>query len=159
MSSFSGKTVASTFKQILQLGSGNTGLTTSLQVVKDGAGNQSALNISDDKVKIQPENDDTTSAFYVLDKDGNALFTVDSTNDYVKALNHQVNTQYVNFGISSANSSGYLVNTHYAIPFGFYAQKASDADLDFGTGTDPDDTFTTANTDTQFASQLVPMIW
>ena len=157
--SFSGRTIANSFKEILKIGSGNTGITTSLQVVKDGAGNQSALYISDDKVKIKPENDDTTTVFYVLDKDGNALFAVDSTNDYVKALNHQVNTQYAYFGISSANSSGYLANTHYAIPFGFYAQKASDADLDFGTGTDPDDTFTTADTDSQYASQLVPMIW
>ena len=31
--------------------------------------------------------------------------------------------------------------------------------MDFGTGTDPDDSFTTANTDTQYASQIVPMMW
>ena len=31
--------------------------------------------------------------------------------------------------------------------------------MDFGTGTDPDDTFTTADTDTQYASQIVPCMW
>ena len=157
--SFSGRTIANSFKEILKIGSGNTGITTSLQVVKDGAGNQSALYISDDKVKIKPENDDTTSVFYVLDKDGNALFTVDSTNDYVKALNHQVNTQYANFGIFSDNNATYVANTHYAIPLNSFGIKGNGTNIDFGTGTDPDDTFTTADTATQYASQLACLVW
>jgi hypothetical protein len=31
--------------------------------------------------------------------------------------------------------------------------------VDFGTGIDPDDTFTTADTTTQYASELISMLW
>jgi hypothetical protein len=37
--------------------------------------------------------------------------------------------------------------------------SSTQSDVDFGTGTDPSDTFTTADTDTQYASQIVPMLW
>jgi hypothetical protein len=156
--SFSGKTVANTFKDILQIDNSNAGIATSLKVVKDGAGNQSALYIGDDNVKIKPENDDTTTLLDVQDKDGNTFFVADSSNDYVKALGHQVNTQYAYFGITNGFSSAYAANTHYSIPFNGQL-LASESDVDFGTGTDPDDTFTTANTDTQYAAQIVPTLW
>ena len=77
---FPGKTVASTFKDILQIDNSNAGISTSLLVVKDGIGNQSALYISDDQIKIQPENDDTTTLVEIKDKDGDTKFFIDSTN-------------------------------------------------------------------------------
>jgi len=66
--------------------------------------------------------------------------------------------RYAYFGAASSDISSFAANTHYPIPFGFGSSTAQ-SDVDFGTGTDPSDTFTTADTDTQYASQLVPVIW
>jgi len=66
--------------------------------------------------------------------------------------------RYAYFGAASSDISSFAANTHYPIPFGFGSSTAQ-SDVDFGTGTDPSDTFTTADTDTQYASQIVPMLW
>ena len=68
-------------------------------------------------------------------------------------------TQYAYFGVGYADFSSLVANTHYPIPFTGTGVQNLTADVDFGTGTDPDDTFTTADTDTQYASQIVPMMW
>jgi len=159
MASFTGSSPASTYKDILQIDNSNAGIATSLKSVKDGAGNQSALYVSDDQVKVRPENDDTTLALDVQNQNGSSKFAVDTTNNYVKALGHQVNTNYAYFGANYKDISHYDVNTHYPIPF-VMGGGSSTNDVDFGTGTDdPDDTFTTADTNTQYAAQIVPMMW
>ena len=107
--------------------------------------------------KVQPSADNT-QIFRVNDKDGNTLLNVDSNSDIVLASGNYVNTQYAHFGISSANSSNYVANTHYPIPF-HIGMAVGDSDVDFGTGTDPSTSFTTADTDTQYAGQIVPMMW
>ena len=114
---FSGKTVANTFKDLLQIDNSNAGISTSLLVVKDGAGNQSSLYISDDQIKIQPENDDTTTLLEIKDKDGDQMLVVDSSNDAIKVFSQNVNTQYAYFGISSGGALPTAADTHYAIPF------------------------------------------
>ena len=155
-----GKKISSSFKDILQIDNSGSGLTTSLQVVKDGEGNQSCLYISDDNLKIQPENDDTAVLVTINDKDSNNLVQIDSTNDLVKALGNNVNTQFTHFGANYVDFSNVAAGTHYPVPFGGANGGASATnDVDFGTNVDPDLTFTTANTDTQYASQIVPMMW
>ena len=67
-------------------------------------------------------------------------------------------THYAIFGVNYRDFSDIDDDTHYPIPFTGAGVSTSN-DVDFGTGTDPDDSFTTADTDTQYASQLVPMIW
>jgi hypothetical protein len=81
---------------------------------------------------------------------------VSTTN--VTILDHQVNTQYAYFGITNGFDSPYAANTHYPIMFNGQL-LAAESDVDFGTGTDPDDTFTTADTDTQYAAHIVPLLW
>ena len=158
--SLTGKTVSASYKDILQVDNSGSGLTTSLQVVKDGEGNQSCLYISDDNLKIQPENDDTAVLVTINDKDSNNLVQIDSTNDLVKALGNNVNTQFTHFGANYVDFSNVAAGTHYPVPFGGANGGASATnDVDFGTNVDPDLTFTTANTDTQYASQIVPMMW
>ena len=67
---------------------------------------------------------------------------------------------YAYFGIGYSGFSHIIADTHYPLPFqGSPYLNSSDADVDFGTSTDPDTSFTTANTDTQYASQISPMIW
>ena len=43
MSTLTGNLIANTYKQLLQVGSGNTGLTSTEQTVQDGTGENSAL--------------------------------------------------------------------------------------------------------------------
>ena len=162
MAGLTGKSIASAYKSILRVDDDNNGIDTSTEVVTDGEGTASALLISDDAIIISPANDDTTSAFRVRAKGGTSLLTVDTTNSVVKAGVGQRNvlTQYAYFGVNYVDFSALAANTHYPIPFSSGSGGASlGNDVDFGTGTDPDDTFTTANTDTQFASMIVPMMW
>ena len=52
MTTLTGKQIANTYKQLLQVGSGNIGLTTTLQDVQDGDSNNSALQLSNSTVNI-----------------------------------------------------------------------------------------------------------
>ena len=148
-----GKTVANTFKDILQIDNSNAGIPTSLKVVKDGLGNQASLYISDDQIKIQPENDDTTTLLEINDKDGDQMLVIDSTNDLVKVFSQNVNTQYAYFGTSSTDSLPASANTHTAIPFGNILGSSSD--VTFGTGTNPTTSLTVSTT----ADDLVSVLW
>jgi len=67
---------------------------------------------------------------------------------------------YAYFGIGYSGASHYTYDTHYPLPFqGSPYITSSESDVDFGTGTNPDTSFTTADTDTQYAGQISPMIW
>ena len=157
--SLSNKTIASTFKDLLYINNSNNGFDTNIDQIRTGNGNGSSLFLSTNNFKVQPTADSTTNSV-IYDKDGNILFQVDSTNDSVKALGSHVNTQYAHFGIVYGDATQYTANTHFAIPFaGVNGGVNYTNDVDFGTGTDPDDSFTTANTDTQYAAQIVPMMW
>ena len=162
MAGLTGKSIASAYKSILRVDDDSNGIDTGLERVTDGEGTNSALKLSDDAVQVMPNNDDTTTAFSVRTTGGTGLLSVDTTNSVVKAGVGQFNvlTQYAYFGANYADFSHTSVNTHHSIPF-MSASGGSSATnhLDFGTGTDPATTFTTADTDTQYASQLVPMIW
>ncbi len=161
MAGLTGKTIGSSYKSLLRISDDTDGIDTSLESVTDGEGTVSALKLSDDQFAVQPANDDTTEVFCVKTQGDSTLLAVDSTNSVVKAGLGQANvlTQYANFGISSIGSASYVANTHYTIPFATLDHGSANADVDFGTGTDPDTSFTTANTDTQYASQIVPMMW
>ena len=150
-------TIESTFKDVLIIENSNAGFDNNTDQIKSGNGNGSAMYAGARQFKVQPSADNT-QIFRVNDKDGNTLLNVDSNSDIVLASGNYVNTQYAHFGISSANSSNYVANTHYPIPF-HIGMAVGDSDVDFGTGTDPSTSFTTADTDTQYAGQIVPMMW
>jgi len=161
MAGLTGKTISSAYKSLLRIDDDTNGIDTSVERITDGEGTKSAIYLSDDQVLVNPVNDDTTGLFRVSNKAGTALLNVDTTNSIVRAGVGQfpVNTQYATFGMSSVGSAGWADDTHYPIPFSVQDAGSSVSAVDFGTGTDPDDTFTTANTATQFASQIVPMMW
>ena len=161
MAGLTGKSIASAYKSLLRVDDDTNGIDAGTTVITDGEGTQSAISLSDDTLQVRPQNDDTTAAFTVRAKGGTGLLTVDSTNSVVKAGVGAFNvlTQYAYFGIDNTGSAAYDVDTHYTIPFSNQAPTSATADVDFGTGTDPDDTFTTADTDTQFAAHIVPMMW
>tara|TARA_R100000654_G_scaffold47364_2_gene73607 strand:+ start:2482 stop:3273 length:792 start_codon:yes stop_codon:yes gene_type:complete len=158
--SLSGKTIKNSYVDLLQLDNSNSGVPTSLTAIKDGAGSSTALQISDDNVRILPQNDDTNNALQVRAKGtGNVVLSVDTTNETVTASGNTVNTQYAYFSIGNAESAFFSSNTHTAITFSSANFGTSATPPTFGTGTDPATTFTTANSNNERASDLVPTMW
>ena len=143
MASFTGNSIKNVYKDILHTSNSNTGIGSSIKQITCGDGETSALYLSDRNIKAQPSTDSTTNTV-IYDADGNALLTVDSTNDLVKAGigQHNVNTQYATFGISN-DTATLSANIHYAIPFGTYSYAASQL-ITMGTGTNPDTSSTIA---------------
>ena len=157
--SLTGKTLAATYKDLLQADNSNNGVDTTLRNIKDGEGTASSLWLSDDVVRVFPTNDNTTSAFNVRANGGGTVFEVDTTNELVTASGNYVNTQYATFGNSNA-SSGFIDDTHHAIAFGSqWSSSNVGYPPAFGTGTDPATTFTTAEGNGTRASDLVSVIW
>tara|TARA_Y100000593_G_scaffold8472_2_gene15618 strand:- start:1282 stop:2067 length:786 start_codon:yes stop_codon:yes gene_type:complete len=156
--SLSGKTLANTYKDLLQLDNSNNGVDTTTRSIKDGEGTTSALSLSDDVVSVKPQSDNTTATFLVENSSGTDLLVVDSTNSKVSALGNYVNTQYAYFGIGAANA--FADDTHHPIPFGSYwtASDVSNSPA-FGTGTDPATSFTTAEGSGTRASDIVTCLW
>ena len=161
MPTFTGKTFASFYKNILGMNqTTNTGVDATTRLVHDGAGQSTSISLSDDVLKVQPVNDSTAGTLLCNTSGGDTIFSVDTDNSKVLVNAGQVaaNTQYALFGHNYVDASAFVANTHYPISF-VMGGGVSTNDIDFGTGTDPDDSFTTADTDTQYASQIVPMIW
>ena len=157
MAGLTAKTPSATYKDLLKIENSNSGVDDTLRQVESGSGVGSALYIEKNSVKITPTDDDT-ALLDVKNKSGATKFKVDSTNNLVSALGHYTNTQYAYFGANYIDFSNLAANTHYAVPFTMGGLTSTN-DVDCGTGTDPDDTFTTADTNTQYAAQIVPMMW
>ena len=161
MPTFLGKPFSSYFKNILGINqSSNTGVDASTRTVHDGAGNSTSISLSTNVLTVQPVNNSTSGTLMCKTQGGDNILRVDTVNSIVRVNAGRITatTQYAYFSVNSGNSSGFAANTHYPIAFGT-SHIASDADVDFGTGTDPATAFITADTDTQYASQIVPMIW
>ena len=160
MAGITGKTPSATYKDLLKIENSNTGVDDTLRQVESGSGVGSALYIEKNSVKITPTANDSALLSIKAQSDGTTLFNVDSSTPTVQALGNNINTQYAYFGADYQDVSDFAANTHYPIHFsGGGAGTKTTNDIDFGTGTDPDDSFTTADTDTQYASQLVPVLW
>ena len=158
MAGLTAKTPSATYKDLLKVENSNSGVDDTLRQVESGDGTGSALYIEKNSVKIQPTVDDV-GALLVKDKDGNRIFGVDTSNDLIAAVGHYVNTQYAHFNIGYNESAVFLINTHHPIPFQSANYGINSYPPAFGTGTDPATTFTTADSNNQRASDLVPVIW
>ena len=160
--SFLNQSISAVYKDILHTDNNNTGITGTIKQITCGDGDNTALYLSTQNVKAQPDTDSTTNTV-IYDADGNALVTVDSTNDLVKlgVGQYTANTQYAYFGIGGYDSSNYSMNTHHPIPFsantfGLYTFQDN---IKFGTSTEPATTFTTADGSGTEGADLVPMLW
>ena len=154
--SLSGKTLKDTYIDLLQLDNSNSGTPTTVRNVKDGAGSSTALMVSDDQVRINPVNDDTTAALQVRAKGtGNSVLSVDTTNEIVSASGNTVNTQYAYFSVVTTHFSAAAANEHYAIPFANGNNASTTSYISLGTGTDP---ATSVDTNS-VAYKLVPVMW
>ena len=146
MPSFTGKTFSNFYKNLLGINqSSNTGVDATTRTVQDGAGNNTAISLSDDVLQVQPQTDDTTGAVLVKNKGGTNLFVVDTTNSLVKAGTAQVNvlTNTVSFGVHDANSS--VAGTHYIMSAGTLLHASGAGSFTppaLGTGTNPSTSLT-----------------
>ena len=153
MPSFTGKTFASFYKNILALKNPSfTGVTTTALPIQDGEGNKTAMSISDDEVLIRPQNDDLATTVQIKNTSGGVILKVNTVDSLVTvgATQAVANTQYAYFGISYAEAmaSNMLDDTHYAIPFSMGNYGAIPANYAMGTAT------TSSFNDTEPATSL-----
>ena len=160
--SLTGKTISSSYKSILRVNDNTNGVDTTLESVTDGEGTASSISISDDQLKVQPQNDNVAGTFAVANAGGSNIFSVnanDSPNG-VKVGTGQVyvNTQYAHFSASYLDAawSGGLANTHYAVPFNNTTTTSGViANLGLGTSTDPATSLTISDS----AMDIVQCYW
>lgn len=159
--SLTNKTIASSYKDLLQVDNSNSGIDATLRNVKDGEGTDSSLLLSDDNIKVIPVNDDTTTTFLVNTNGNTNVFKVDTTNQLVYASGNIVNTQYAYFGVGNKQSVGLAANTHYSMPFaqGSFGDTTAATMPSFSTGTDPATLLLTAEADSRRAAEIVPCMW
>ena len=157
--SFTGKSPSQTYKDILQIDNSNSGADSTARIIKTGNGASSAISLSDRHLKIK-SNTTNTTALDVLNASDASKFSVDTTNNQVKALGHHVNTQYAYFGVSSGVGANFATNRHHVLSFGGNTQTDALADnFQLGTDTDPATSFTTADGASTDASLIVPCMW
>jgi hypothetical protein len=156
--SLENKTPADSLNDLMYIDNSNTGLDSNLRQLFSGSGTASSVQISDRNLLVK-SNTNNTTAFIVKNASDGEKFKVDTTNNQVKALGTHVNTMYATFAVESAESSNYAANTHYAMPFGGNTNPNTVQAPDIGTGTEPNTTFTTAEANSQRASQLVTCLW
>ena len=144
--SLTGKTKASSYKDLLQMNNSNSGVDGIARNIVDGEGTASAIIMSSEKVTIKPSSTDSVNGFMATDKDSNALLTVDSTNDVVKAGigQHIVNTNIKEFAMDSTEENPAVADTWYGLVSTFNHSDANQFAM--GTGSTPATTFTITNT-------------
>ncbi len=163
MPTFTGKTFASFYKNLLGLNqTSNTGITTIPARVQDGAGQDTSILISDDVLSVTPKTDNFTGTFIVANTSGNNILAVDTTNSKVLggASQTALNTQYAHFGVDHVASQGFIADTHMAIPFGLSESSASYLTMGSSTSSSFNDTDpATSLTTTTSAMYVVNMFW
>ena len=135
MPTFTGKAFANFYKNILGINqSSNTGVDATTRTVQDGAGNTTAISLSDDVLSVQPQTDDTTGVMLVKNQAGSNILAVDTTNSKVLLGASQLPpTQYAYFGTDNNASSVLAADIHYAIPF--VTNQSSAVTISFGSAT------------------------
>ena len=151
-------TIASGYKSLLRVDD-NSGVGNSVLQITDGDGNATCLLVSEDLLQIRGKDTDG-NVLFVEAVDGTDLLKVNSSVPYVEALGHYVNTQYAHFGVTNTDSASFADDTHQAIPFGgSNGMGNASYPPEFGTSTEPETTFTTADANNHRASDLVPCLW
>ena len=120
MPTFQGNPFSNFFKRILQINqSSNTGVDATTRNLQTGDGTNTAVSLSDDVVKIQPQSDNTTGTLVVANQSGSSIFSVDTTNSkvLVGASQYAMNTQYTYFG-RSHGADGSTADTWSSLFFG-----------------------------------------
>ena len=137
------KTKKSTYKDLFWLDNGNTGVDGTVRRVKTGNGASTSCHISSRSLVVNPDSD-TSSLFLVKSADNEGLFSVDSTNDLVKAGlgQHIVNTHIAEWLISSGDAAPSISGAWNALNRQVAGRPNAGAAFSGGTGSTPADSFT-----------------
>ena len=151
------KTISSTYKDVLSIENSNNGFDTTIKQIKSGNGNGSPIYLDTSRMIVKGIAD-VTNALVVKDKDDNALFQVDATNDAVKALGNHVNTQFKEFGLFDFSPTQAY---HYPMISNnmMFSDSGDDfiADNGFGNGADPATTYDMSSGSDSYS--WVPLLW
>ena len=158
MPSFTGKTFASFYKNILGIDqSNNTGVDATTRAVHDGTGQSTSISLSDDVLSVQPVNDDTTGAMIVKNSGGSNILTVNTTDSKVLVGASQVatNTHYQTF------------TANYLVPVaGYHQVLQAYPSLSYGTSATEEALGNVANPSTTYdmssgsdSYSWVPLLW
>ena len=154
--SLTNKTIANTYKDLLEVDNSNNGITTTTKTIKSGDGTSSCVSISDDQIAIRPQNDNTTNTLNVKNASGTNLLEVDSTNTIVKTLGQYANTNIQSFGMGSVNSNPSTDNwTMLGKDMG--GHRFNSVPITMGSGGTPATTYDVSSGNV--ASNLVQSIW
>ena len=150
--SLTGKTKASSYKDLLQMNNSNSGVDATTRNVVDGEGTSSAISLSDDQLVITPKSADGTAILRVTDKDSNTLLAVDSSNDVVKANGNAVNTNIKEFFMNSSSAFPTSADTWTAL---FHGNARTVMEVQGGGGATPNTGFMIGTT----ADDMVGVMW
>jgi hypothetical protein len=149
------KTIASSYKDILQVDNNGSGRTDNGTIIKDGEGNPTALTLGGNKAHIKPATNQT-DAFLVENVVGSDLLKVDTTNSEVTvgATQTYANTQIHNFLLQQHEA---LTGQHFALTSDVFGGNTIGA-ISFGTGTDPATSLTLSSSE-DAASDSLACYW
>ena len=154
--SLTNKTIANTYKDVLQIDNSNNGASAIIKTVKSGNGVDTALRLSKEVVSVRPSTTETTTALRVQAYEGNTLLQVDSTNTEVKALGQYVNTQTKQFVLASVNGEPHTANT-WTMMSAIGNTRFNSTAIEMGTGGTPATTYDISSTNE--ADNLVQCMW
>ena len=131
--SLTDKTIANSYKDLLQFDNSNNGVGGAGTLVKDGEGNSTMLTLGQRNTTIKPTVHNHSRTFRVSNSSGDNILAVDTIDSVVKVNETQTaaNTQYLRFvakGIDIDNG------THIGVPV---SPEPAGAVVTFGTATDP----------------------
>tara|TARA_R100000805_G_scaffold14999_1_gene16725 strand:+ start:524 stop:1288 length:765 start_codon:yes stop_codon:yes gene_type:complete len=131
--SLTDKTIANSYKDLLQLDNSNNGVAVSGKTVKDGEGNSTNLTLGQRNTTIKAGFSNHSQTFRVQNMSADNIFAVDTASNIVKVNETQTtaNTQYLRFTGKSIDVDN---GTHIAVPIN---PNPSGSAVTFGTATDP----------------------
>jgi hypothetical protein len=117
MSTLTGQNIANTYKQLLQVGSDNTGLTSTVQTVQDGNGTNSALQLSQSAVNINGTFQLNGSTLTATASALNAVPNLTSYTGFIAVSSSSINgrTLTAGTGVSISNGNGTAGNPTIAL--------------------------------------------
>lgn len=155
------KTIASSYKDILQVDNNGSGRTDNGTIIKDGEGNPTALTLGGNKAHIKPATNQT-DLFVVENTSGEDLIKVDSTNNRVTlgATQTFANTQVQRFCYYSLDSSdGFHIGMQVDVGSSGLASLSGNSDVgaNLGSGAEPATSLTLGTEQTSM--QTLSSMW